>query len=221
MSRLTLHKTSFTAGEISPRLLGRGDLTAYENGAAKLRNVFIHPTGGVSRRPGLRFIDTARGNGRLVAFEFNTEQVYLLVFTDSYVDVYRDGIKTASFAVPWTESQIRQIAWVQTAETHGRPTQAPPQTNTLCSIVALALKRSSMKPDGIRTLVQRTTQPINGRGQTTAPHGRTSVVMWSLVVLQAGQLIRPFQPTPHPTDIIGCTACQVPLIRPTGVVRLS
>ena len=117
MSRLTLHKTSFTAGEISPRLLGRGDLTAYENGAAKLRNIFIHPTGGISRRPGLRFIDTARGNGRLVAFEFNTEQVYLLVFTDSYVDIYRDGVKTASFAVPWTESQIRQIAWVQTADT--------------------------------------------------------------------------------------------------------
>jgi hypothetical protein len=58
MARLTLHKTSFTAGEISSRLLGRGDLTAFENGAAKLRNVFIHPTGGVSRRPGLRYLDT-------------------------------------------------------------------------------------------------------------------------------------------------------------------
>ena len=68
MTRLTLHKTSFTSGEISPRLLGRGDLTAYENGAGKLRNVFIHPTGGVTRRPGLRYLDTALGNGRLVAF---------------------------------------------------------------------------------------------------------------------------------------------------------
>ena len=53
MPRLTLHKTSFTSGEISPRLLGRGDLSAYENGAAKLRNIFVHPTGGISRRGGL------------------------------------------------------------------------------------------------------------------------------------------------------------------------
>ncbi|MBC8337138.1 MAG: hypothetical protein H8E39_00465 [Alphaproteobacteria bacterium] len=117
MARLTLHKTSFTSGEISPRLLGRGDLTAYENGAGKLRNVFIHPTGGISRRPGLRYVDTARGDGRLVAFEFNTEQVYLLVFTDLFVDVYRDGVKTASLATPWTEAQIKQIVWVQTADT--------------------------------------------------------------------------------------------------------
>ena len=92
MPRLTTQKTSFTAGEISPRLLGRGDLRAYNNGASKLRNVFIQPTGGLNRRSGLRYVDTARGNGRLVAFEFNTEQVYLLVFSDLFVDVYRDGV---------------------------------------------------------------------------------------------------------------------------------
>ena len=57
MTRQRLSKTNFTAGEIAPQLLGRGDLTAYENGAALLRNVFILPTGGVTRRPGLRFVD--------------------------------------------------------------------------------------------------------------------------------------------------------------------
>ncbi len=56
MTRQRLSKTNFTAGEIAPQLLGRGDLTAYENGAALLRNVFILPTGGVTRRPGLRFV---------------------------------------------------------------------------------------------------------------------------------------------------------------------
>jgi len=56
MTRQRLSKTNFTAGEISPELLGRGDLTAYDNGAALLRNVFILPTGGVTRRPGLRFV---------------------------------------------------------------------------------------------------------------------------------------------------------------------
>ena len=60
MTTLRLLKTSFTAGEVAPPLLGRSDLAAYDNGAAKLRNVFIHPTGGITRRAGLRHIGRAR-----------------------------------------------------------------------------------------------------------------------------------------------------------------
>ncbi len=60
MTTLRLLKTSFTAGEVAPPLLGRSDLAAYENGASRLRNVFIHPTGGVTRRAGLRHIGRAR-----------------------------------------------------------------------------------------------------------------------------------------------------------------
>src|SRR5262245_30442735 len=60
MTTLRLLKTSFTAGEVAPPLLGRSDLAAYENGASKLRNVFIHPTGGVTRRSGLRHVARAR-----------------------------------------------------------------------------------------------------------------------------------------------------------------
>lgn len=116
MARVTALKTSFTAGEISPRLLGRGDLRAYENGAAKLRNVFIHPTGGVTRRAGLRFVAAADGPGRLVAFEFNTEQTYLLVFTDLKIAVLRDDVPVAEIAAPWTEAQIAGINWVQSAD---------------------------------------------------------------------------------------------------------
>lgn len=70
MTRIREIKTTFTAGEVSRELLGRGDLRAYENGALALRNVFIQPTGGVTRRAGLAYIDTAAGNGRLIAFEF-------------------------------------------------------------------------------------------------------------------------------------------------------
>ncbi|MGE5503271.1 MAG: hypothetical protein ACM31L_02500 [Actinomycetota bacterium] len=120
-SLATLTKTSFTAGELSLDMMGRGDLTAYQNGAMRLRNVFIAPTGGVSRRAGLRFVDQARGPGRLVAFEFNTEQTYLLAFSDGHVDVYADVdgtyAKVADFAAPWTAAQISQIAWTQSADT--------------------------------------------------------------------------------------------------------
>lgn len=116
MARNTLVKTSFAAGEISSRLFGRGDLRAYENGAARLRNIAIHPTGGVSRRSGLRYIAAAPGPGRLAAFEFNTEQVYLLLFTDGTLTVFRDDAVTAAIAAPWTAAQIPQLTWVQSAD---------------------------------------------------------------------------------------------------------
>ncbi len=110
-------KTNFTGGEISPDLLGRGDLKAYDNGARSLTNVFIDPTGGVTRRAGLAYVDTVRGPGRLVAFEFNTEQTYLLVFTNGWIDVYDNDVVTASIAAPWTTAQLDQINWTQSADT--------------------------------------------------------------------------------------------------------
>jgi hypothetical protein len=117
MARLTTQKTSFTAGEISPTLLGRGDLRAYQNGAAKLKNIFIHPTGGLSRRSGLRHVDIARGVGRLVPFEFNTEQVYLFIFTDLKADIYKNDTIVTSIDCPWNTAEIKELSWIQSADT--------------------------------------------------------------------------------------------------------
>lgn len=99
-------------------LAGRGDLTAYDNGAGTLTNIFVLPTGGIYRRAGLRYVDTLPGEGRLVEFEFNTEQVYLLVFRDAIVDVYKDGAKLTTLdPAPWSLEQIKNIGWVQSADT--------------------------------------------------------------------------------------------------------
>lgn len=123
MSRMIRTKSNFTAGEVSPELLGRGDLRAYENGAARLRNVFIQPTGGVTRRAGMRYLDTlpgageGPGAGRLIAFEFNTAQVYLLALTDHLCSVYMDGAKVACFATPWTAAHLPALNWTQSADT--------------------------------------------------------------------------------------------------------
>lgn len=117
MTRIREIKTTFTTGEVARELLGRGDLRAYENGALALRNVFIQPTGGLTRRSGLRFIDTAPGNGKMIAFEFNTEQTYLLVITNLKIDIYAGGYREASITAPWTTAQIDQLAWTQSADT--------------------------------------------------------------------------------------------------------
>nr|BDD44017.1 hypothetical protein 10 [Alphaproteobacteria bacterium] len=117
MTRIRDIKTNFTAGEVASELLGRGDLRAYENGALALRNVFIKPTGGVTRRSGLNYIDTARGDGKLISFEFNTAQTYLLAVTDLKIDIYAGGVLDDTMDSPWEEGQIPQLAWTQSADT--------------------------------------------------------------------------------------------------------
>lgn len=117
MSRIRQVKTTFTAGEVSRALLGRGDLRAYENGALTLRNVFIQPTGGVTRRAGLRYIDTASGNGRLMSFEFSVDQTYLLVLTDGQIAIYENDSLIDTISAPWTGDQIAHVAFMQSADT--------------------------------------------------------------------------------------------------------
>ena len=110
-------KTSFTAGELAPELLGRADLRAYENGARRLRNVVIQPTGGVSRRAGLRHVAMLPGMARLLPFEFNTEQTYLMVLTAEKLAIYAADLKIAELIAPWTETMLPQMGFTQNADT--------------------------------------------------------------------------------------------------------
>ena len=118
MARIKVLKTNFTAGEIGGDLMGRGDLRAYANGAARLKNVFVLPTGGVTRRPGLRHIASVAGDGRLIAFEFNTEQTYLLMVTHQAIAIYDEAeTPIASLSSPWSSVDIPRLSWTQSADT--------------------------------------------------------------------------------------------------------
>lgn len=110
-------KTSFTAGELAPELLGRADLRAYANGARRLRNVFILPTGGVQRRPGLRHVAEIPAPARLIPFEFSTEQAYLIVLTAGGFRVFLGDAQVAQGAGPWTASMLPNLAFTQSADT--------------------------------------------------------------------------------------------------------
>lgn len=76
-------KTSFNAGELSPRLFGRVDISKYSSGCALLENFIVLAHGGIKRRPGTRFvqevIDSSKKN-RLLPFIFNEDQSYVLDF---------------------------------------------------------------------------------------------------------------------------------------------
>ncbi len=113
MTRAFILQTNFSAGELDPRMLGRTDLRSFENGAAKLRNVVVETTGGVRRRPGMAYVATAAGRGRLVDLDLGPGFAYLLAFSDLQVEIYRDGVLRATVATPWPEGQLAQIAWAQ------------------------------------------------------------------------------------------------------------
>ena len=94
MARTKYIQTNFTAGEISPRLDSRIDLSKYQNGAKSIQNFTVLPHGGLQRRGGSQFIlQTKNSNDkiRLVSFEFSITESYVLEFGDEYIRFYRNN----------------------------------------------------------------------------------------------------------------------------------
>ncbi len=104
-------KTNFTAGELSPDLLGRVDLTSYASGAQCLENVFIEATGGVHRRPGLQYVQTLSGKGRLMSYEQDSQKAFLFVLLNGQTKIYQEDVLVATLSTPWTNTQIEQLNW--------------------------------------------------------------------------------------------------------------
>ena len=122
-SRIKTVQQSFIGGEISPQLLGRIDTEMYFKSAAKLENVYVNPQGHITRREGLEYIATTTASAacRLVSFEFNTDQTYLLVFTPGEFKVYKDDVLqatiTSSPVSTLTAAQIQEMRYTQSADT--------------------------------------------------------------------------------------------------------
>ena len=94
MAKATYAFSNFPAGRLSKRLGGRTDLSKYYNGCSELENFIVHSHGGVSRRPGTRFIAEVKSSSastRLVKFQFSITQSYVLEFGNNYFRVYKDG----------------------------------------------------------------------------------------------------------------------------------
>lgn len=94
MPDLRAYQPAFTGGELSPALWARVDLAKYGSGLKSALNLFIHPHGGASNRAGLEFVGEVKDSGRptrLVPFQFNTEQSYILEFGHAYMRVYKNG----------------------------------------------------------------------------------------------------------------------------------
>lgn len=125
--RANLIKTNFTAGEVTPRLMGRVDINRYANGAKVIENAVVVVQGGVVRRPGTRFAAAAKyadKKGRLIPYVFNRAQAYMLEFGDGYIRFYQNGKQLVNadntpyeIASPYTADMLSAVNYVQGADT--------------------------------------------------------------------------------------------------------
>ena len=121
MAKVQYPLTNFTTGELTPRLYGRPELEKYRNAAKTITNFNILPHGGLRKRAGTMYVSEIKASAnavRLVPFQFNTEQAYILEFGPSYIRVYKDqAIVVASTATITGATKANPC--VITATSHG------------------------------------------------------------------------------------------------------
>lgn len=120
-------QSSFTAGEVSPRLLARVDFAKFQNGVQLMENYLPLPHGGATSRNGTRFVSEVKDSAKdcvLVPFEFSTVQAYMLEFGDQYVRFYKDYGRIESppgtpveVATPYLEADLATLKFAQSADT--------------------------------------------------------------------------------------------------------
>ena len=115
----------FSSGELDPLLRARTDKEFYGAGARTMLNFCPAPQGGVTRRPGTRFLGNAMsGNGRLVPFVFSASQGRVLEFGDRVMRVWMpdgsyvlgsDG-EPYQVATPYPLSALKDLRFAQSAD---------------------------------------------------------------------------------------------------------
>lgn len=124
MPKMWTPQATFGSGELSPSMRKRFDTKQYKDGAAQMRNVRLLNTGGFSRRPGTRKLNTLVSGARLVEFTFNVDQEYLLAFSagrmDAYVwdaDAQEANAAGSLTGCPWSAADVESMTWVQSGDT--------------------------------------------------------------------------------------------------------
>lgn len=141
--RADVDLTNFTAGELSPRMRARVDVSKYWNGCESLLNFVVQPQGGVTRRPGTLYINKVADQTnppRLIPFTFSTVQAYALEFGTNSIRVYRNdgtvvsGGSPVTIATPYGAADVGGLKYTQSADTlylfhPSYPTQALTRTS--------------------------------------------------------------------------------------------
>lgn len=137
---VSLIQPSFASGELAPSLYARVDLARYGTGLRLCSNFYVMPYGGVKNRAGTVFVKETKDSGkvRLIPFQFNDEQTYVLEFGNLYMRVYTNGGivlyssgpsvgQPFELVTPYTEADLFDLNYTQSADvvTIVHPSYAP------------------------------------------------------------------------------------------------
>ena len=126
MPRATWIQTNFNSGEWSPLAYGRVDLAKYKNGLSLCSNFMPMQQGGLTRRPGTRFVAAVKNSTyipRLQRFEFSITQAYILEFGDYYVRFYTldgqllNGGNPYEVVTSYSSADVWNLNFTQSADT--------------------------------------------------------------------------------------------------------
>jgi hypothetical protein len=124
MSKVSFLQTNFTAGEVSPRLAARVDVSKFNNGCVTLENMVVFAHGGAARRMGTKFIYEIKDSskkGRLLPFKYSTTQAYVIEAGNLFFRFYKDeGIIVSGTPVevvtPYLEADLPGLSFAQAAD---------------------------------------------------------------------------------------------------------
>jgi hypothetical protein len=87
---IKLLQNNFTTGAISPQVRARVDLAKYEGACQVVKNAIVMAQGGVTKRPGTRFV-SEESDGFLIPFTYSQAETYALLFMDHRVKFFSNG----------------------------------------------------------------------------------------------------------------------------------
>ncbi len=122
MARSAPAFSSFTAGEISPKLEGRTNIEKYREGLSELTNMVVMPHGGVTRRPGTEYLGEVKSSSvktRLIPFQFKTSDTYILEFGNQIMRVFRNDLQILNSSAKTITAITKANPGVLTSNSHG------------------------------------------------------------------------------------------------------
>jgi len=119
VSRITPSQTNFNGGEISARLRGRTELNIYDIALDALTGWVPLPEGGLEACPGLIQVAPAKGPCRLIPFDYNATQGYVIEMSAGTARFYTNDARIEDegapieLAIPYDKPAIDALMWEQ------------------------------------------------------------------------------------------------------------
>ena len=185
MARVSPIQTNFTAGEFSPLLEGRVDLTRYNNGVISLENFLILPYGGITRRAGTKYACTAKVANkkvRLIPFQFSTTDTFIIEMGESYFRFYKnEAVVVEAAKVITAATQANPV--VVTSNSHGYSNGDEVVISGVVGMTELNGKRFRLANVATNTfeLQDQDLVDIDGTGFTAYTSGGTAEKIFELV----------------------------------------